>query len=251
MEGELHQLQNRFRELAERAATRGRPVFTPFLTLAEQDALLRMERQLAAPVQLLGGYEWAERRMACFGEARAGEEPPETPACWVEITPDAPRFAQGLTHRDFLGAVMALGLKREQLGDLITEEGRAWIFCLEESAPFLCQSLAQVGRMGVSCAVGEPPPAAGRLPEESSVVVSSPRLDGLIAAVWNRSRSESQGFFAKELVFVNGRLTVSPAYQPREGEIVSVRGVGRFRYEGIARETRKGRLRVTVRIYGR
>ncbi len=244
-------LQNRLSELSRRARERGRYVFTPFLTLAEQDVLCRMERRLDAPFVLWGGYDWAERRMACFGDREELGYDPDYPLCWLEIAPTAPRFAAKLSHRDYLGALMALGVKRETVGDLIVGDGRAWLCCQRENAPYFCENLTQAGRVAVSCREGEAPSAALEPPKESCVVVSSPRLDGLIAAVWDLSRAESQSLFPKELVFVNGRLETSPSRQPREGEIVSVRGIGRFSYEGVARETKKGRLRVTVRVFGR
>ena len=251
MEEDGKLLRNRLGELSRRAREQGRYVFTPFLTLAEQDVLCRMERQLASPASLFGGYDWAERRMACFGDREELGYDPEYPICWLEIAPSSPRFAEKLTHRDCLGALMALGVKRETMGDLIVGEDRAWLCCQRENAPYFQENLLQAGRVAVTCREGEAPSAALEPPRESAVVVSSPRLDGLIAAVWNLSRGESQALFPKELVFLNGRMELSPSHQPREGEIVSVRGLGRFRYEGVERETRKGRLRVTVRIYGR
>ena len=85
--------------------------------------------------------------------------------------------------------------------------------------------------------------------DDPMATFNSLRLDGLIAAVWDLSRSESAGLFPKQLVFVNGRGVLSPGENARPGDIVSVRGRGRFRLEGVSGETRKGRLRVTVARY--
>ncbi len=249
MEEELRRLQRRFSELAARAARQNRYTYTAFLTPAEQDLLLRSARSLEAPATLLGGFEGAERRLACFGDEAALGYPPAPPVCCLRIAPAAQRFASDIGHRDFLGALMGLGIKREFLGDILVEDRTGWLFCLEEIAPWILDNLTSVGRTTVVCARSDPPEAALRLPKPKEVVVSSERLDGLISAVWDLSRSKSKECFDRELVFVNGLLTDSPARQPSPGDVISVRGLGRFRYEGLSRETRKGRLRVTVRVW--
>ncbi len=79
MEEELRRLQRRFSELAARAARQNRYTYTAFLTPAEQDLLLRSARSLEAPATLLGGFEGAERRLACFGDEAALGYPPAPP----------------------------------------------------------------------------------------------------------------------------------------------------------------------------
>ena len=114
MENDIRQLKKRFEELEDRAETRGYAVYSDFLTLAEQDVLLS-----AVPcAELIGGYIAAERKIACFGESY-GAEPP---CVWIKIAPRQQKFADKLTHRDFLGSLLGLGIKRELLGDIILEE---------------------------------------------------------------------------------------------------------------------------------
>ncbi len=236
------QLKKRFSELAARAESGGYAVYSDFLTLAEQDVLTEMH--LGA--ELVGGYGTAERRLAVFGEAW-GAEPP---AVWLCIEPVAQKFADELTHRDFLGAVVGLGLHREVLGDIIICENRGYLYCLDTIAPFIAESLTQVKRTTVRVRqVDAPPEVSVALPEKTSFVVSSERLDGVVAAVFDLSRSESQKLFEHELVFVNSRSARKLTAEPKPGDIVSVRGRGRFVYEGIERETKKGRLRVAVRLF--
>ena len=123
------------------------------------------------------------------------------------------------------------------------------MFCLEEIGEYLCAQLTEVGSAAVVCAPCAGPEGETGQPEPETVISASLRLDGLIAAVWSLSRSESAGLFPKQLVFVNGRSVLSPGENARPGDIVSVRGRGRFRLEGVSGETRKGRLRVTVARY--
>ncbi len=236
------QLKKRFSELAARAASGGYAVYSDFLTLAEQDVLT--DAHLDA--ELVGGYDTAERRLAVFGETW-GAEPPTV---WLCIEPVAQKFADELTHRDFLGAVVGLGLHREVLGDIIIHENRGYLYCLDTVAPFIAESLTQVKRTTVRVRrVDAPPEVSLTLPERTSFVVSSERLDAVVAAVFDLSRSESQKLFEHELVFVNSRSARKLTAEPKTGDIVSVRGHGRFIYDGIERETKKGRLRVAVRRF--
>jgi len=97
MENDIRQLKKRFVELYDRAETRGYAVYSDFLTLSEQDILL----STVTTVELIGGYAAAERKIACFGESY-GAEPP---CVWLKIEPRQQKFADKLTHRDFLGSL--------------------------------------------------------------------------------------------------------------------------------------------------
>jgi RNA-binding protein YlmH len=249
VEEDIRQLQKRFEELAARADGRGRYTYTQFLTLAEQDVLQTMSRQLAAPFVWMGGYEAAERRLACFGREEDMGYAPQSPICCLSIAPASKKFSGDLGHRDFLGSLMALGIKRQLLGDIQIVDGVGYLFCLEEIAPYLCENLISVGRTTVHCEPCEAPEQLSQPPEPTEVVVASERLDALIAAVWRLSRSQAQELLERGMVFIDGRLVVSPSHTLREGDTVSVRHQGRFRYEGTLRETKKGRLRVCVRIW--
>lgn len=242
MENNDIQLKKRFSELSSRAESGGYAVYSDFLTIAEQDVLSEMHLD----AELDGGYENAERRIAVFGEAWGA--PP--PTVWLSIEPISQKFADALTHRDFLGAVVGLGLRREVLGDIIVHENRGFLYCLDSVAPFILENLTQVKRTTVRVAVVDAPPEVSlSLPEKSFFVVSSERLDAVVAAVFDLSRAESQRFFERELVFINSRLARKSESSPEIGDVVSVRGCGRFIYEGIERETKKGRLRVAVRVF--
>ena len=237
---ELELLQKRCRELALRAEHRGTVCCTEFLTLAEQDAARRAGARVFS-----GGYAGAERRMAVFG----GEEA-DAALCCLRVAPKQPKFAEKLTHRDLLGSLMALGLRRSVFGDLVEGENGVWrLFCLPEQADYVVENWTEARHTAITVAPQEGAVAELAPPEPTEVVIPSVRLDALVAAVWRLSRSESQALLAQGLVFVNGKAIASPGFEPREGDAVTVRGTGRFSYEGVARETKKGRLRALVRIY--
>ncbi len=248
MQIDEQQLKNRFEELALRSATRGCYTYSEFLTSAEQDTLCHM--RLSVPYSLSGGYPAAERKIAVFGSPELCGYEEDTPICSLSIAPISPKFADALTHRDFLGSLMGIGIKREVLGDIILSENCGCLFCLDSIADYILEALTQVKHTIVAVSrVDVPPLSALQLPDESSLVVASERLDAIIASVYKLSRAESQKLFMQGKVFVGGCQEDSVSFTLDPGNMVSVRGFGRFIYEGIEKQTRKGRLRVNVRIF--
>ena len=241
-------LQKRFSELAARAAARGCWTNTEFLTPAEQDLLLRTP--LDAPAALCGGFDTAERKLALFGsQALCGYEA-QPPITCLLIAPSAPKFAEELSHRDFLGALTGLGIRREVLGDIVLQDGAAYLFCLDSIADFILDSCTQIRRTAVRAArVDTLPELLTKIPDLSTVIAASARLDALVAAVWKLSRSEAKRLVEDGHVFVNSRLAQDPAAELDAGDLVSARGFGRFRFETASAETRKGRLRAEIRRY--
>ncbi|MCE5195529.1 MAG: YlmH/Sll1252 family protein [Negativicutes bacterium] len=243
-------LMKRFTELAHRAFRRDTGLYTDFLNRAEQEVLLRTAfDQNSAAFTLMGGYAAAERKVACFGMFAPEDAPSIAPVACICIAPCSQKFADQLSHRDFLGSVLALGLKREVLGDIIIHENCGYLFCLASIADYIIAELKQVKHTTVRCSLTAAPDFINQIPDPSQIVIASERLDAMVAAVYHLSRSESQQLFAKGMVSVNSRVCENTSATPAAGSIVSVRSFGRFLYDGIEQETRKGRLRVSVRIF--
>ena len=241
-------LQKRFAELASRAASRGCWTNTEFLTTAEQDLLQRTK--LDAPYVLSGGYDGAERRLALFGAEELCGYEAVPPAVCLKIEPAAPKFAETLTHRDYLGALMGLGIRREVLGDIVLQGNAAYLFCMDSIAGFILENCTQIRRTAVTVTRAEAlPELLAQPPELTEIIVASERLDAVVAAVWKLSRSEAKQLADDGRVYLNSCLTETPAAELRPGDMVSLRGFGRFLYEGTAAETRKGRLRVKIRRF--
>ena len=251
MQDDIQLLKKRFQELSKRAFSGARYTYSEFLSLAEQDTLLGLRWEPgSAPFVLTGGYEAAERKLAQFGsEDLCGyEETP--PIVCVRIEPVSMKFADALTHRDFLGALMGLGARRGVLGDILLSAHIGHVMCLDSIAGFITEQFTQVKHTTVKCTLLDAvPDLVAGAPKEASVNVASERLDALIAAVYKLSRNEAQALIEQGKVFIGGRLTENTSHQPSPGDIVSVRGFGRFLYDGISKETKKGRLFVNVRVY--
>lgn len=248
MMDEIQQIKSRLVELSERSFSRGIYAYSEFLSLAGQDILSKSLPP--SRYRLFGGYESAERRIACFGSESLCGYAEEPPIVCVEIAPASQKFADELTHRDLLGALMALGIRREVLGDIILCNNVGYLFCLDTIAPYIVENFIQAKHTTVRCrTVDAPPVESVALPDESEVVVQSVRCDAVISAVYDLSRGESQSLFTQKLIFINGANCLSPSKTLNENDVVSVRGKGRFIYCGEKLVTKKGKLRVIVRVF--
>ena len=241
----MENTEKRFKELAQRAEARYCTIFSDFLNADEISILLSI--RFNTKYFLWGGYDGAERRVAAFGE---NCENSEFPLTVIKIKPKSPKFAEKLTHRDFLGSLMGLGIKRETIGDIIISENVGYIIWLSRIADYILQNLGSVRRTSVCCEIVESlPEDAKSVPEESSIAVASARLDVLIAAVYGLSRNAVKEYFLSGRVFVNSRLNENFSHIPKTGDIISVRGKGRFVFKGVSGKTRKNRAVVLVDIY--
>lgn len=234
-------------DLCRKSEKTGSWQYSGFLSLAEQDDFLRSKETAGFSFLLTGGYENAERKILAAGnEAEMG--PPDLPVCVIAVKPKSEKYAEELTHRDYLGAVLGLGIERSLIGDILVRERRAWFFCMRSAAKMLVSSLNQVRRTTVTAEI-----AAADVPElqpryaSLRVNVSSERLDAVIAAFANLSRGQTDKLFAAEKVFVNSRMITDRSVRLKEGDIFSVRGFGKAVYDGIEYETKKSRYMVRLR----
>lgn len=249
MTKEEQQLEKRLLDLANAAYEKGIPLFSDFLNLNERSIFESVKPKLSyVYFESFGGYKQAERQMVAFL--------PDAPvflnypfAC-VEIRPLQAKFSEALSHRDYLGAILAAGIERCKLGDVLVEEQGAYVFVQKKLADYLCQELTQVRRTSVSLRVTEDFPADYE-PKSQEVkgTVASVRLDSLLSLAFNSSRSSLTGLIEGGKVFVNGKLITSNGYAPKEGDMISVRGMGRFTYVSAGGQSKKGRSYVTVKRY--
>lgn len=246
-ESDERQLKNRFEELADRSDRQYCWTNTDFLSISEQDTLLRMRTGMRFVLD--GGYSDAERRIAFFGDESELGYIYESPIKCVKIEPISKKFAEKLSHRDYLGALMSKGIERKALGDILIVDDSAYLFCLENIADYMIDMLDSVRHTSVRCIIADPPAELSEPPQITSMTVASDRLDALIAAVYKLSRSTAKELIVGGKVYIDSKLTESAGAEVKESAKVSVRGKGRFVYEGVSQETKKGRLRVNVRIY--
>ena len=241
--------RNRISELAQKCFSRDIPCYTDFLTLREQAVFHSLERSLP-PVTILmtGGYEAAERKMVCFLPSYMDENTPP-PFVLLSAAPRDRRFSEPLTHRDFLGALMNLGIERECIGDLLIKDSSCFFYAAGKIADYVTENLVRVKHTEVLCERQES--RMEIIPEFTPVEasVASLRLDSVLAAVFKTSRSHILPLIEGEKVFVNGRIITSPDARLQGGEIISCRGMGKVRFSGPVAETKKGRKMIRAELY--
>ena len=242
------QTLNRYRELAARSAQSGIYVYTDFHSPAGASLAYRITDE--RNVKMWGGAENCERVIVRFGDPEDIGYEEGFPISVIRILPKQAKYADALTHRDFLGALMNLGLERDVIGDIYVCDNEAYVCVCERIAGYITDELAQVKHTQVRCEITDAVPEEARPKlKESSVTVSSLRLDGIIARAYHMSRTEAKSLFNSEEVFINGRLCATPSLEPAEGAVISVRGHGKMIYDGVARRTSKDRFAVIIRKY--
>lgn len=198
-----------------------------------------------------GGYPGAERQVLVIYPDYYTEDQVPLPIKALEARGNT-QFNQ-VTHRDYLGSLLALGIKREKVGDILLHGEGNQHFChmivLEELKDYIQFNLEKVGRVSVTL---KEIPLDGVKPQEiafqeGSATVASLRLDAVISQAFKVSRSDAQGLISRELVTVNWEPIQRASYQVEPGDLISVRGKGRLEIVSIEGNTRSGRIRISYR----
>ena len=244
-------LKKRFSELANKSYNHGIYLFTDFLGLAEQAVFNEVKAAFRGiPYTAFGGASGAERVMIRFGDEESLGYTEDFPIVCIKAQPVSQKFADRLTHRDFLGALLNLGIERATLGDIPILDNVGYIFAKEDIAPFIMSELTRVKRTDVSLSLVDSLPE-GKLykTERRKIQASGERVDAVIAKVFSLSRDAAQSLFSKRLVYIDGRLCESTSYVPKRNEKISVRGYGRMIYLGYETTSKKGKLNIEVDLY--
>lgn len=255
-ESDLKLLVSRAQDASEMALKKGEARFLPFLSDAEVAFLERTLRYSRDDEKLVffGGYDEADYKCAGFFPSyyfydESFEPEKEFPICTV--------FAKGsgfrkLTHRDFLGSMMSLGIKRETVGDIVVSDDgfSAYVFCLEKTAQYLVANFTSAANDKIVCTITDgnvkiPPKKF----EVINTTVSSPRVDALICACLDISREDAGRLIASGLVAHDHITVEDKSGMCAEGSLISVRHHGRFLLYKIGDKNRRDRLRITIHRY--
>ncbi len=233
---------------------------TNFLSVDERSELSVLERKLSDCVDTFyfGGYPDAERTVAIFIpkffalnseiDGYFAKCPDDNPISVIRLTKD--RFST-LSHRDYLGALMGLGIKREMLGDIITDSDGAYIFSLKSVASFICENLTQCGRGSVECKIIAL--SDFKVPDEKCEIrfhsVASLRLDNVLSAGFNVARPLCVEAIDKGLVFVNSVRATKSDMSVKENDKIVLRGKGKIALYEIIGKNKKGRVHINIKCY--
>ncbi len=236
---------------AEQAENRNIPASTDFLSPQQRAQALDLLRLAGIPETsyvLQGGYEGAERQILLFLPDWLEAENAGSP---IRCLRAAFREDEKLTHRDFLGSLMGLGLVREKIGDILVAPDSADLLVLDSVADFLLQSWTSAGRAKLSVSEIEPDnlhiPTAAR--KEVRDTVSSLRLDAVASSGFRLARGKAAALIESGKVQLNWRECVKPDKLLEAGDVVSARGFGKFELSEVGGLTRKGRISIVLQVY--
>lgn len=229
-------------DLCEKNAT---PKFLGFLSEEQAvfaDSILKHRN---VDYSFFGGFEGAKRVMlGCFPEGIIKKTFP------LKAVSFTFRRSDTLSHRDFLGSLMALKISRESVGDILIEEGRAVAFVTKETAPLILEEIRKIGRVGVTVQEG----FEGELPQSSKLsdftdTVASLRLDCVVAAVCNVSRNAANEKITLGFTSVNSVVCQKVTKEVSAGDIITVRGKGKFIIDSVCDKSRKNRIILKYKKY--
>lgn len=268
-----NELAARFLDLAARSYRDNVYTYSSFLSLAEQEAFFRVESDIryASPM-LFGGNEDlsgnaltdaqecvkrsssdCERKLVRFGDPKEFGYEEMLPISIVFITPLMAKYADDLTHRDFLGAILNEGIDRSAIGDIFVRREGAAVFCLSSVAELICNELCRVKRTSVSTRLitASELESIGFIQEFEEIheSVGSKRADLVIAKICRLSRTNVKELIDGGLVAVNGRLLLKSEKELEPGDVFTVRGYGKFAYRKDEFISKKGNTGILVDKY--
>jgi RNA-binding protein YlmH len=244
-------LEKRLLDLSSQSFGQGRYTFTNFLDLYEQSVFLSLKHQLGGTGwKLFGGYEGAERKMLRFGSAEELGYEQDYPMSLLRVSVQGGKFARKLSHRDYLGALMHLGIERNLIGDILVMDEEAYVFVKDSIGPFLMQEWLRVGKDIIT--IQEIPLQEFDYEpkwEEMKGFTPSFRADVMVGFFCRTSRKESSDLIKAQKVFLNGALVKSNSDLLKEGDILTVRGYGKAVFSEVTGQSKKGRYAVCMKKY--
>ncbi len=248
-------------DLKEKCASESIVVSSNFLSVDEISAVSETERINSKYVDTYyyGGYDAADRKIVVFVPKFYGIDDGElinflngegyNPIQVLNVKKD--RFSAPLRHRDYLGALMGLGIKREVLGDIIINESGCSIFCLKSISSYILENFNQAGRGKLTVSLGD---LNNFNLQESKIEtvflsVASLRLDCLVAAAFRLSRNTAVEGISQGLVYVNSEQIIKNDFILKQGDKLVFRGRGKTVIDEITGESKKGRIHLNIKRY--
>lgn len=223
------------------------PKFFGFLT--ENEVMLIKERVgcvIGFETVFFGGYDESERVM--MGVFPEWETDRSFPIALIKITKS---YACTLTHRDYMGSILSLGLERSKLGDILVCDEGAYAFVAEDIAEYVRMNIKKIANCGVKTEIADV--KNEKLPQHEfktvAAVAASDRLDALLAAALKISRKNASDLIKSGKVCVNHKETENCSASIKEGDLMSVRGYGRIILEKTGGSTGSGRIHVNFKKY--
>lgn len=222
-----------------------------------QISLVKSQFRFDKRLQFYGGFDDAERCIAVFvpeyidGDIGKyfSENEEENPVECLRIT--VPKGSRKLSHRDYLGSVTGMGIRREKTGDILVREDGADMFVLKEISDYLLFNYEKAGR--TSLKVSSVPAGNAYIPVQNfrtvTDTVASLRLDSVLASAFGMSRANAAEAIRRGIVFVNSSQEERPDFKVSDGDRLVIRGKGKARLLETGGRSRKDRIYIKVQKY--
>lgn len=224
---------------------RHKPCFIGFLNEREQYIISARFNYASDRLCFFGGYENAQRKIMCASDFEVSYDEFLIDKLCYKF-----REQDDLSHRDFLGSLMGLGIERSCVGDIVVGKGYAAVFVKSEVSGYIKSQLNKIGRCGVKL-ISEDECELSYEPDTVilSYIVSSMRLDAVVAAVAKLSRTKAASMISSGKVFTNYTENNNLSYILKPGDILTIRGKGKFIIKEQSSQTKKGRLKINIEHY--
>lgn len=226
-----------------------REKFVGFLSPAQRSVIMtNLKGEADVGTFFAGGYDDAERTVFMCVPDFFDEDDVSLPFVPVQITGYG---IEKLSHRDFLGSVLGLGIKREVIGDILPMRDRCIIFVMESIYEYISANLEKIGkyRVNVQRLDNSEEVVPKREVKEIFGTVASMRLDAVLSLALGVSRANAVSLIRAGKAFVNWRLTERIDFEVKQGDVLSVRGYGRIKLKEVGGLSGKGRYKITLERY--
>ena len=220
---------------------------TSFLDLRQQGLVHLIKNEFKVKYELFGGFADAERKVLYF-LPEWEEELTDHNLCLLNVTPNANK---PLSHRDYLGSVLSLGIKRETIGDILVSDNGAQIITNNNMAEFLLNNYVSAGHFSLSCEIKELSSLIVPKPDIKTIsdTVMSLRLDSAVSSCFSISRSQAVKAIESGKVFLNDLEMLKCDKQIKEGDKIILRGKGKAVITKASEKSKKGRIWLEIERY--
>jgi RNA-binding protein YlmH len=222
---------------------------TTFLDPRQQklvEMLLAKERNIAYYAE--GGIDNSERKLYIIYHEDYDSDNIEKPFQILEFSWYS-KSAKKPSHRDFLGSIIGAGIKREMLGDIMLREDAAYVVCSKEVSEYILYNIDRVGSLPVKVQPAEQINTAEETEKIMNATVASLRLDSIISAGFGLSRTKAAEVIKSGKVRVNWEEKDLTSKVIKQSDVISLRGKGRIILEEISGNTKKDRIRITIKKF--
>ncbi|MDO4593873.1 MAG: YlmH/Sll1252 family protein [Tissierellia bacterium] len=222
--------------LLEKAFYTKKFVYSFFLDPMEQKIISNIAKNNDIDIKFVGGNEKAERKIFLVNFNHCLNED----YIRVLIIKDI-----NLEHKDILGALISLGIDRENIGDIVIDKNCEFVV-LEDDYPFIKYNLTKIANKSVKVEEKKINTLMDKRLEYkiNKIFVSSLRIDNLVSSILNLSRKKAKDLIKKKKIKIDYMIVDDPSYQVEEESLISIRGYGRYIFDQIIGSSKKGNYHI-------